>query len=123
MSKFTWDSELAQKALTMYTEANKDNSQLENIADSLGTTVPSVRGKLAIMGEYTKEVATSKKGATTKAAQTKSETLKAIEIMLSVPAGEFASLDKGTVKAINALLTALKAESTTKHASMGLKES
>ena len=110
MSKFTWTTELAQTALTLYTKAGKDNSQLESIANTLGTTVPSIRGKLAIMGEYTKAIATPKAGAAGKSSKTKSDTVKAIEIMLSIPAGNLASMDKSTVKAINALFEALKAQ-------------
>ena len=122
MSKFTWTSKLATEAKDLYIATGNDNAQLDSIAKELGTTVPSVRGKLAIMGIYTKaEKTAGKKGGVPASAQTKAATLKAIEIMLSIPAGELASID--TVKAINSLFEALKTLSLETNGKLGLKES
>jgi hypothetical protein len=122
MTTFKWTTELADKALELYVTNNKDNARLEDIATVLGTTTHSIRGKLAIMGEYAKPEKVTKAGGT-KSAQTKAETVKAIEIMLSVPAGEFASLDKGSVKSVSALFEALKNLSLVTNGKLGLKES
>ena len=122
MIKFVWDSKLSEKALNMYLEADKDNSSLDMIAKSLGTSVPSVRGKLAIMGEYAKPAEKAKKSADSATKGTKADTVSAIEIMLSVGKGELGSLDKGSVKALNTLFDALKKASREQHAKQGLKE-
>ena len=122
MTSFNWTTPLAEQAMALYTTCGKDNTQLESIAQTIGTTIPSVRGKLAIMGVYAKDVKATKAGSP-KATETKSETLRAIEIMLSITSGDLASLDKGTVKSIGVLFNALKQESASRHAQLGLKES
>jgi len=124
MASFTWTTEAAQAAMTMYTKSGKDNSHLESIAKVIGTTVPSVRGKLAIMGVYAKpEKATAAKKGAAVGSKNKAETLGAIEIMLSIPKGDLSGLDKGTVKALKVLFEALKQESLKRNEQLGLKES
>ena len=123
MTVYKWQDSHAATVMEMYIASGKDNSKLEPIALAVGTTVQSVRGKLAVMGIYAKSVKTTKAGTPSKASETKADVMKAIEIMLSVPTGELASLDKGTVKSVNSLFEALKTLSLVTNGKLGLKES
>tara|TARA_Y100000310_G_scaffold241513_1_gene245524 strand:+ start:508 stop:876 length:369 start_codon:yes stop_codon:yes gene_type:complete len=119
-----WETKNTEQAKEMYLTSNKEPEQLEAIAKELGTTVQSLRGKLCIMGVYVPIGKKAKAGGkTTKSAETKAETLKAVEIMLSLPTGELAGLEKGNVKSVQALFEALKTLSLVTHGKMGLKES
>jgi hypothetical protein len=84
-----WTKEVTEKLVAAY-ESNKDLSEL---AKEFDTTVPSVRGKLVAEKVY---VSTSKPKANRTASKPKAELVSAMETILSVPVGSFASFENAT---------------------------
>lgn len=92
-----WNKENTAKLLTLY---KGDNSELEQIAQSLQTSSASVRSKLVVEGVY---IPTIKTGFAT----SKPELINAIEILLSCKAGSLASLQNASASSLQTLTNAL----------------